>query len=158
MTLELDRRHLLTGAAAATGGLLLTACGGSDNSGTAAPAASDPSSAASSAAAPSASSSAAGGGDALATLADIAQGKAVAAKTSGGDPILIARTGANTVKAFSAICPHQGCTVAPGPSSLDCPCHGSKFETATGKVLNGPAASDLKTVAVKVEGGKVVEG
>ncbi|HUR10720.1 MAG TPA: FAD-dependent oxidoreductase, partial [Flavitalea sp.] len=53
------------------------------------------------------------------------------------------------VHAFSAVCPHLGCVVQWNreEKSFDCPCHGSRF-TCTGKVVNGPAISDLKEVKV----------
>ncbi|WP_375490156.1 ubiquinol-cytochrome c reductase iron-sulfur subunit [uncultured Jatrophihabitans sp.] len=105
--------------------------------------------------APAATSGAAGGA-ALATLDDIGVGKAVSAKLPDGKPAIVARPTSSTVVCFSAICTHQGCTVKPGATSLDCPCHGSKYDTTTGKVLNGPAPSPLPKIAVTVQGGKVV--
>lgn len=96
------------------------------------------------------------GGTALATLNDIGIGKAVSAKLPDGKPAIVARPTSSTVVCFSAICTHQGCTVKPGATSLDCPCHGSKYDTTTGKVLDGPAPSPLPKIAVEVQGGKVV--
>jgi len=49
-----------------------------------------------------------------------------------------------TLHEHSAICPHLGCIAAWNDSekSWDCPCHGSRFDPF-GKVINGPAISDL---------------
>jgi Rieske Fe-S protein len=48
----------------------------------------------------------------------------------------------------SAVCPHLGCIVAWNGTekSWDCPCHGSRFDPH-GRLLNGPANSDLALVA-----------
>ncbi|RZJ86366.1 MAG: FAD-dependent oxidoreductase [Chryseobacterium sp.] len=48
---------------------------------------------------------------------------------------------------LSPVCPHTGCNVAWNPSEIswDCPCHGSRFDI-DGKLLNGPALSDLKKI------------
>ncbi len=47
----------------------------------------------------------------------------------------------------SAVCPHLNCIVAWNHSeqTWDCPCHGSRFDKF-GKVLNGPATSNLSPV------------
>jgi len=46
---------------------------------------------------------------------------------------------------FSALCPHLKCVVHWNQieKSWDCPCHGSRFD-CKGKLLNGPANSDMK--------------
>ncbi|MBO0826300.1 MAG: Rieske (2Fe-2S) protein [Streptosporangiales bacterium] len=96
-------------------------------------------------------------GDTVATVADIEVGGAVSAK-SGGKDIIVARPTSDTVAAFSAICTHMGCAVAPNGKELDCPCHVSKFSATTGKVIHGPAQAPLPAVDVHVESGKVVTG
>jgi glycine/D-amino acid oxidase-like deaminating enzyme/nitrite reductase/ring-hydroxylating ferredoxin subunit len=55
------------------------------------------------------------------------------------------------IHSYSATCPHLGCAVRwnADEKSFDCPCHGSRF-TCEGKVLNGPAISDLKPVDLPV--------
>jgi glycine/D-amino acid oxidase-like deaminating enzyme/nitrite reductase/ring-hydroxylating ferredoxin subunit len=54
-----------------------------------------------------------------------------------------------TLHGFSAVCPHLGCVVRwdPCEKTWDCPCHGSRFD-AFGRVVNGPAISDLERVEV----------
>ncbi len=96
-------------------------------------------------------------GERLATLADIPVGSAVPAK-SGGNPIVVAQPQQGTAAAFSAICTHQGCTVAPAGKELHCPCHGSVFDASTGKVLHGPATKPLPGVEVHVSSGEVISG
>ena len=116
------------------------------------------SSAATSSAANSSTAPAGGGGSSrtVAKLADVAVGKTIAVKLPDGTPGLLTRTGAQAVVCFSAICTHQGCTVAPAGGELQCPCHGSVFDARTGKPKSGPAPSPLPTVQVKVDGSNVV--
>jgi Rieske Fe-S protein len=64
--------------------------------------------------------------------------------------IAVCRDGTGVVHACSSVCTHLGCDVAwnHAEQTWDCPCHGSRF-TPDGKVLNGPAVSDLRHVPVK---------
>jgi Rieske Fe-S protein len=60
------------------------------------------------------------------------------------------------VRGFSAICTHQGCTVASvSGGTINCACHGSKFDAKTGEVVNGPAQLPLEPVDVEERDGAV---
>jgi Rieske Fe-S protein len=74
----------------------------------------------------------------------------------GQAKVVVTRPAADDVRAFSAVCTHQGCTVnAVADGAIDCPCHGSSFDAATGAVRHGPASRPLPAVAVTVRSGKV---
>jgi Rieske Fe-S protein len=94
-------------------------------------------------------------GTEVAKLADIPVGGSVSTKI-GDAPVLLAQPTAGKVVCFSAICTHQGCVVNAASAEFDCPCHGSRFEAATGKVIQGPAVNPLNPIAVTVSGGSVV--
>lgn len=92
----------------------------------------------------------------LATTSEVPDG---GGKIIDGKNIVITQPQANSFKAFSAICTHQGCTVSSvADGTIDCPCHGSKFSIKDGSVVNGPATSPLPSVAIKVEGTSIVQG
>ncbi len=87
---------------------------------------------------------------------------AVDAVPDGGGLILkdqklvLTRTGTQ-VHCFSAVCTHQQCLVTSvSDGTINCPCHGSKFDVNTGAVVAGPAPSPLPPVAVAVTNGQVV--
>lgn len=91
-------------------------------------------------------------------LSKIAVGQTHQFALSNGSPAVLFRT-KNGVFAYSAVCTHQGCTVAYQSSkkTLYCPCHGAEFDPfGNGKAVAGPARDPLSTVKVKIEGNWVV--
>lgn len=146
------RRDVVKAGAAATLGIAtvtgLAACGSQSAGG-----------GSQNAAAPAGGNGTAAAADGVLTqVSAVPVGGAIAAKGADGAPIIIAQPTSGTVVAFSAVCTHQGCQVAPAGKSLNCPCHGSRFDALTGAVVKGPANRPLPSVAVKVQGGNVVAG
>jgi Rieske Fe-S protein len=93
------------------------------------------------------------GGKLLAELRDIPPGGGVVVSSA---QVVISRTPAGAVHAFSSICTHQGCTVnAPHGGVIQCPCHGSEFNAETGAVIQGPATTPLPARPVAVSNGGV---
>jgi|SRR5215207_520042 len=91
----------------------------------------------------------------LARLADIPAGGGVILKEQN---VVLTKDASGKVSAFSAICTHQGCVVTGvGGGTIDCPCHGSKFDAATGERLAGPAKGPLPPVAVQQRDGAVFQ-
>ena len=155
--LDLSRRNMILAGGSTAAAVALAACSSSPatsspgaGAGPAGPAPTDPSGSAS-------GSGASAPATEVAKLADIPVGGGIAA-TLNGQPILLAQPTAGTVVGFSATCPHQGCKVAPAATEFDCPCHQSRFDLATGKVLGGPAPRALDKVTVTVDGGAVMAG
>lgn len=138
---EPTRRVVVVAGGMAAVSVLAACSGGSGGSGTT-----------------SGGSGAAGASGSLVALSDVPVGSAVAAKDASGAPIIVAQPTAGKVVAFSAICTHQGCQVAPAGKQLDCPCHGSRYDATNGAVLRGPATKPLPAVAVHVAKGQVVAG
>ena len=96
------------------------------------------------------------GGTAIASESEVAPGSAYKFKDSG-NPAFLVHLDTGDFVAYSAICTHQGCTVAYKDGNLACPCHGSVFDPADGAaVVAGPAPRPLPEIPVKVEGGEVV--
>lgn len=90
----------------------------------------------------------ASGGTQLATLDQVPAGGGVVLDKAG---IVLTRDDAGNVHGFSAICTHQGCTVSDvTDGTINCPCHGSKFDAATGAPVAGPAKKPLPAVDVTV--------
>jgi Rieske Fe-S protein len=73
--------------------------------------------------------------------------------------VVVTKDATGTVRGFSATCTHQGCTVSSVDNgAISCPCHGSRFDAATGAVVQGPATRALAAVPVVVRDGNVFAG
>jgi Rieske Fe-S protein len=70
--------------------------------------------------------------------------------SSGLKKIAVYRDEQNMLHACTAVCPHLGGILQwnAEEKSFDCPLHGSRF-TTVGKVINGPASTDLKRIEIK---------
>lgn len=72
--------------------------------------------------------------------------------------IVLTQPTAGVIKAFTAVCTHQGCTVSSIEGDLIvCPCHGSRYHLSDGSVANGPAPRPLAPIAVTVSGTDIVQ-
>ncbi|MGW4272943.1 Rieske (2Fe-2S) protein [Streptomyces sp. SID10815] len=142
------RTVLATGAAA-----LVAGCSDSNSADTGStersPAASAPvsSAAAATSAAPSAMA------QELTRTSDIPVG---GGKVFAEHKIVVTQPKKGEFKAFSAVCTHQGCTVAKvADGTIDCPCHGSMFHVADGSVAHGPATHPLAPKKIEVSGNSI---
>jgi thiosulfate dehydrogenase [quinone] large subunit len=105
----------------------------------------------------SSAASSGGSGAELVAASAVSVGSAKQVKDpKNGDPAWVLQLSAGQFSAFSAICPHQQCTVGfVSPSEgFACPCHGSRF-SADGKLLQGPATRGLTAIPVTVTDGAV---
>jgi Rieske Fe-S protein len=94
-----------------------------------------------------------GGRPALARTSDIPVG---GGKVFADQGIVVTQPREGTLKAFSATCTHQGCTVSSVEGgTVNCSCHGSKFDVADGSVKGGPAPRALPPAAITVEAGEI---
>ena len=124
------------GAAAA---IALAACGSSDKAETPA--------------APATSAAQAQAGQPLVAVDQVPLGGGVVIP----DPaIVVTQPDTGDYKAFTAICPHQGCLVNEVmDNEIVCPCHGSRFSAADGSVLAGPATEGLAAEPITVQGTQI---
>ena len=76
---------------------------------------------------------------------------------AGGVPVLLVRQG-DRIHALADTCSHLGCPLSDGhlqDSSVICPCHGSRFALADGRVLDGPATFPQPCFETRVRDGQI---
>jgi Rieske Fe-S protein len=159
-----SRRVVLAGAVAAGAGVALAGCGKDQPAGSG----TDPAGGNTSGGNPAGGTTAGGtatgnpatggatGGQPLARKSDIPPG---GGKIFDQEKVVVTQPTEGTFKAFSAICPHMGCTLSSVSGGwINCPCHGSTFSITDGSANNGPATNPLPEKTLKVDGDNLILG
>ena len=76
---------------------------------------------------------------------------------SKGTRITLANV-AGTLFAIDDTCTHRGCSLGDGKldgSTVQCACHGSRFDVTSGAVVRGPAKEPVRSYPVRVADGEV---
>jgi Rieske Fe-S protein len=150
------RRTVVAGVGAAGLAAALVACGDSNDSTAGSSTVTTPPTAGGSASASSSAADGTGGASgsaALAKTSDIPEG---GGKVFADQKVVVTQPTSGEFKAFTAVCPHQGCLVnAVADGTINCPCHGSKFKIADGSVSAGPATQGLAAANITVSGDSV---
>lgn len=141
----LGRRTVVAGVGAAGVAAVLTACGSSKESGGSGTV--EPAKGAT-------GDGADNGGNVLAKTADIPEGGGKIFADAG---VVVTQPKAGEFKAFSSKCTHMGCAVTSiSGGTINCPCHGSKFDATTGDVSGGPATEPLPAATITVKGDSIM--
>ncbi len=73
--------------------------------------------------------------------------------------VVVVQPEAGTFAAYTAVCPHQGCLVTSvEQNEIICACHDSRFSSADGSVIRGPALEGLTAAAIAVDGDTITTG
>ncbi len=84
-----------------------------------------------------------------------AEAAATYSDPTDGSPDILIRESDGSLKAFSAVCTHAGCTVGYEGGVIYCPCHGGEYSPATGEVIAGPPPAGLAPKQVLESGGQI---
>ena len=88
---------------------------------------------------------------------DLAPGEMMSVEKNGKS-ILVANVDGEYY-AIGNICTHMGCNLSDGTldgETVQCHCHGSRFNVKTGSVERGPAKNPEPSYTLKVEGEKIL--
>ncbi|WP_233712179.1 Rieske (2Fe-2S) protein [Kribbella turkmenica] len=89
----------------------------------------------------------------LAKTADVPVGGGVIV---GDAQVVVTQPTAGTFKAFTSVCTHQRCQVASVEGgTINCTCHGSKFDITDGSVVKDPAQQPLAPQRITVTGDSI---
>jgi Rieske Fe-S protein len=98
-------------------------------------------------------------GEAIAAEADVEPGSAAPYTVADtGRPEVLVRLSDGKFAAYSAVCTHQGCTVAYNQDSgnLACPCHGGVYDPANGaEVVSGLPPRPLPEIPSERRDGRI---
>lgn len=72
-----------------------------------------------------------------------------------GSPDIVIREPGGSLRAYSAVCTHAGCTVGYEGGQIVCPCHGGTYDAKTGAVTSGPPPTGLAPRSVVESGGAI---
>ncbi len=92
----------------------------------------------------------------VAKLQDLPDGARKKIAVEGHNVLLLNHNG--KIYAIDDKCAHLGCSLSKGKlvgNNIECPCHGARFNIASGKVAQGPATASIAAYQVSVENGMI---
>ena len=155
--MKMDRRTLLVTGGSLGAAAVVAACG-ADSAGTAENSPAAPGSTSAGPASPEAPAAS----SANATPSGEVLGPVDAVPVTGGviyegPKVEVTQPAEGDVKAFSAVCPHQGCLMSEVTDNvIVCPCHNSLFSAEDGSVISGPSPAAIPPVAITVADGNII--
>lgn len=95
------------------------------------------------------------GGTAVGTLDKLPPGGGLRASLGGDESTIVVNVD-GAVRAFRAVCTHEGCPLGWNAQQhlIRCPCHGGAYDTA-GRVVSGPPPAPLTELKAVVDHGTI---